>query len=59
MKSAAFVQGGKRQSGVVADFQTYPFEYPVDLLDPITEGEKPLGVLMYPGTASRTGNCRT
>ncbi|MEW2119921.1 fumarylacetoacetate hydrolase family protein [Streptomyces sp. NPDC005474] len=42
MRFASFVHNGKWQSGVVADDQLHPFEYPVELLDLIVEGEQSL-----------------
>ncbi|NNN37513.1 DUF2437 domain-containing protein [Streptomyces sp. S3(2020)] len=42
MKFATFVHDGKWQSGVVDGHQVHPFEYPVDLLDLIVEGEETL-----------------
>ncbi|MET8976351.1 fumarylacetoacetate hydrolase family protein [Streptomyces sp. NPDC004539] len=42
MRLATFLHDGKRRSGVVAGRQVHPFEYPVDLLDLIVEGEEPL-----------------
>ncbi|WP_060904875.1 fumarylacetoacetate hydrolase family protein [Streptomyces scabiei] len=40
MKFATFVHDGKWQSGIVTDDQVHAFEYPVELLDLIVEGEE-------------------